>query len=233
MAKRRAVRLKEGRPRRSSRESFGDAGVISGGLLGLGLLGLGAWLLLGRKGGGQIISREQLLALLPESEPVADVYLPFLNEAMGRAQINTSARAAAFLAQVAVESDRLQTMEEYASGEAYNGRADLGNGPNDGPRFKGRGALQLTGRFNYRDASPMVGVDLQANPARAADPDVGFLTAAWVWSKFGLNDYADAGNLNAITRAINCGSPNSGCSPNGVDLRQWYYERAKELFAVE
>lgn len=61
-------------------------------------------------------------------------------------------------------------MKEVASGVAYNGRSDLGNGPNDGPIFKGAGVLQLTGKYNYQrlaegigDQRVMEGVDYVAN----------------------------------------------------------------------
>ena len=57
-------------------------------------------------------------------------------------------------------------MQEIASGVAYNNRSDLGNGPNDGPKYKGAGVLQLTGRHNYQrlanginDQKVMDGVD--------------------------------------------------------------------------
>lgn len=71
------------------------------------------------------------------------------------------------------ETDRFLTMEEYASGEAYEGRADLGNTePGDGRRFKGRGYSMLTGRKNYRDMSAVAGVDLLADPAAASRSSV-------------------------------------------------------------
>ena len=49
-------------------------------------------------------------------------------------------------------------MKEIADGWAYEGRADLGNTePGDGPRFKGAGVLQLTGRYNYSRLSKVIG----------------------------------------------------------------------------
>lgn len=82
------------------------------------------------------------------------------------------AQAAYILGTAYHESDRFRTMEEYASGSAYEGRATLGNTqPGDGVRFKGRGFVQITGRRNYTDWAKRLGVDLVGNPALAARLD--------------------------------------------------------------
>ena len=66
------------------------------------------------------------------------------------------------------ESDHWRTMEEYASGAAYEGRKTLGNTKaGDGRRFKGRGLVQITGRRNYTDWSKRLGVDLVGKPELA------------------------------------------------------------------
>jgi predicted chitinase len=81
-------------------------------------------------------------------------------------------QAAYILATGYHESDRFRTMEEYASGAAYEGRADLGNTQSgDGRRFKGRGFVQITGRRNYTDWAKRLGIDLVGNPALAARLD--------------------------------------------------------------
>jgi len=84
-----------------------------------------------------------------------------------------AAHGAYLLATAHHETDRFLTMEEYATGEAYEARADLGNtAPGDGRKFKGRGYVMLTGRKNYRAMSAVAGVDLLESPAMAASPSV-------------------------------------------------------------
>ncbi|WP_258045773.1 glycoside hydrolase family 19 protein [Mycobacterium kansasii] len=51
----------------------------------------------------------------------------------------------------------------------YEGRADLGHTQaGDGPRYKGRGAIQVTGRYNYTKMSKDLGVDFVDHPELAA-----------------------------------------------------------------
>lgn len=136
---------------------------------------------------------------------------------------DTGLRLAHFMAQLAHESGGFRYMEEIASGQAYEGRADLGNTqPGDGKLFKGRGPIQLTGRANYRTYGRALGFDFESNPEMVAIPSVGLLVACKFWEQQKLNVLADADNLTAVTKRINGGT-------NGLADRQAYLVKAKEL----
>jgi putative chitinase len=120
--------------------------------------------------------------------------------------IHTTLRAAHFLAQTCHESAGFRTTQEFADGDAYEGRTDLGNTqPGDGKRYKGRGLLQLTGRANYAAYGPSVGADLVADPDKAADPVMSLKIACEFWTRHKLNQFADADDIDTITRRINGG----------------------------
>lgn len=173
------------------------------------------------------LTQNQLLAIMPRvpKEHAAE-YLRLLNAAMKEFGITTPRRQAAFLAQLAHESSQLRYMEEIASGEAYEGRKDLGNTqPGDGKRYKGRGPIQLTGRSNYRRAGTALGLDLEGNPERAARPEVGFRIAGWFWKTRGLNELADRDEFKEITRRVNGGY-------RGLESRQQFYQRAREVLKI-
>ncbi|MFT3879398.1 MAG: phosphodiester glycosidase family protein [Gemmatales bacterium] len=174
------------------------------------------------------LTLKQLQAIMPHL-PVAKakLFLGPLNRTMTEHEINTPLRRAAFLAQLAHESGELRYMEEIASGEAYEGRASLGNTePGDGKRYKGRGPIQLTGRYNYRQAGKDMGLDLEEHPEKATDPETGCRIAGWFWNTRKLNALADAGDFTAITRKINGGL-------NGQAQRLLYYRKAKDVFSVK
>jgi putative chitinase len=82
----------------------------------------------------------------------------------------------------------------------------LGNGPEssgDGWRFRGRGLKQLTGRYNYTQAALALSEPYVESPDLVAQPIGACLTAAWFWSKHGLNTFADSSQWDAITRVVN------------------------------
>jgi putative chitinase len=123
-----------------------------------------------------MITEQQLRAIMPFGAKRGVQYLAPLAAAMAEFEINTPARQAAFIAQLAHESGEFRYVRELASGDASEGRKDLGNTePGDGVRFRGRGLIQITGRANYRACSAALFEDpdfLLNDPARAARPGV-------------------------------------------------------------
>jgi hypothetical protein len=92
----------------------------------------------------------------------------------------------AALATIGVETGSFRPIPEIASGDAYEGRADLGNTqPGDGRRYKGRGFIQITGRANYRTYGDALGVDLVGDPDLALDPEI----AARIFAVYFTNHY--------------------------------------------
>lgn len=89
------------------------------------------------------------------------------------------------------------------------GRKNLGNTqPGDGWRFRGRGIKQLTGRDNYRRFSRawLGDESLLENPDRVANPDGAVASAIWFWRANGLNEIADRGSVDAVTKVVNGGT---------------------------
>jgi putative chitinase len=182
-----------------------------------------------------MLSDDQLERIMPKlPPPKRQLYLPHLNLAMRACGIDNTLRTAAFVAQLAHESGEFRWMEELwgptPAQRRYEPPGDLakklGNTqPGDGQRFKGRGPIQITGRFNYKQYGELLGIDLCANPALAVAPEVAFATAGLFWQSNGLNALADAQQFVAITRRINGGT-------NGLDDRQRYYERAKAVLGA-
>jgi putative chitinase len=173
------------------------------------------------------VTREVLAAVMPlASQSKLDLFAAPLADACAEYSIDTPARVAAFLAQIAHESGSLKFVRELATGDAYEGRKDLGNTqPGDGRRFKGRGLIQITGRTNYQAVGIALGLDLIHDPAQLEQPGPACRSAGWFWKSRNLNPLADAGFFDTITKRINGGL-------NGKADRDAYYERAKKALGV-
>ncbi|WP_434728622.1 glycoside hydrolase family 19 protein [Pseudomonas soli] len=175
--------------------------------------------------GGLGVAKLWLALINASSARIMAFHQPLL-EVLTRYRIDTPLRIAHFLAQIAHESGCLRYTEELASGSAYEGRKDLGNlQPGDGPRFKGRGLIQLTGRANYRQYGQYCTRDFENkdDPALvSSDPALAVDVAGWFWANRKLNDWADKDDLREVTRRVNGGF-------NGLDDRAAYLARAKWL----
>ena len=170
-----------------------------------------------------MIGADELKQIVPSVKNAVLIATP-LNEALFTYGItDTPIREAMFIAQVAHESGSFHYTQEIASGEAYEGRQDLGNVERgDGVRFKGRGYIQVTGRANYKACGEAIGIDLIQHPELLEDIPNACRSAAWFWYMKGLNDLADKDDFLTITKRINGGT-------NGWKERMAFLNRAKQV----
>jgi putative chitinase len=162
-------------------------------------------------------------------------WLAPLEETFVKYDISTPVRQACFIGQCAHESGNFKTLQEnlnysaeglmktwpsrfpnleYASqyarnpakiaGKVYNGR--LGNtSEEEASKYLGRGLIQLTGKENYANCGTALGIDFVGNPTLLIEPKYAALSAGWFWRKRGLNDLADSGDFETMTKRINGG----------------------------
>lgn len=179
------------------------------------------------------ITEQQLLHIMPNARRSAGVFVPAINNSTKRWQINTPKRMAAFLAQVGHESGQLQWTLELGN-NAYLAKYDtgklaerLGNTPEadgDGQLYRGRGLIQITGRYNYAKCSAgLFGDDrLLREPQLLEQPEWAAQSAGWYWWVKELNTLADQGRFTDITRKINGGQ-------NGAADRRELWLRASKV----
>jgi putative chitinase len=204
-------------------------------------------------GGPALITPARIKALCPEADMVIlSLAAPAFEEHRAPAYVTTPLRIAHFMAQLAHESAHFKRLHEnlnYSAkriaviwprlaaraaelarnpeklgNAAYGGR--MGNGKEetgDGFRFRGRGFIQLTGRYNYRTRGADIGVDLIADPDLAARPDIAARLALSFWRANGCNALADQDDVAAVTRRVNGGLI-------GLEDRERLTARAKEIF---
>ena len=192
-----------------------------------------------------LITSEHLAAIAGRATPFMPDLAKWLNATCPLYEIDTPREYCHFLAQACHETDHFRTLREYASGHAYEGRADLGNTqPGDGERFRGRGIFQTTGRANYLQLGIRKGQrDLFINkPELLEQPEYGVWSACEFWRTRGLNDIAnhpdsdvlkkkyrgnviDVSPVEYISIAINGGY-------NGMDDRKKYYAIAQQVFVT-
>lgn len=168
-----------------------------------------------------VITQNTIKAIAPRAkESISKAVATVVTERGADYGVENAKEVCHFLAQAAHESDGFRTTQEYASGQAYEGRKDLGNTrKGDGKRYKGRGIFQLTGRENYRKAGEALGLPLESKPHLAAHAENSVLIALWYWKSRNLSRYANKDDIRTITKRINGGL-------NGFSDRKLYFRRA-------
>ena len=99
-------------------------------------------------------------------------------------------------------AESYQRQPQKIANKVYASRMDNGNeASGDGFKFRGRGYIQLTGRANYTAFGKAINEDIANNPD-VVSGKYALLSAAWFWSKNGLNNLADGGSTDAVVTSI-------------------------------
>jgi putative chitinase len=122
---------------------------------------------------------------------------------------------AAFLSQCAHETMDFKHMKEiggsldfkkYDPKYAPKKAKALGNTkPGDGAKYKGRGYIQLTGKYNYTKAGEALGLPLAEKPQLVEKPEVAAKVAVWFWKERVSNKAINYDNVKDVTKGINPG----------------------------
>lgn len=153
---------------------------------------------------------------------IASEFADMFNKHAAEFGLTTPMRVAHFIAQLAHESDHFKTTREY-NGERKRYAP-----------FFGRGLIQLTHDYNYREFYEWCinrGLDIpeifRPNIAdKAAYFPWAFWSSVWYWDKHKLNVLADDDKVREITRKINGGY-------NGLEDRINLLNNAKRVLGVK
>lgn len=180
------------------------------------------------------ITLEQLNEIFPYAAKAGrnEKNLKALNDIFDAYEINTVNRIAGFLSQIGKETvEFLYTHElgtvaylsKYEPGTKIG--ASLGNTEKgDSVRYKGRGWIMVTGRYNTQKCSDALGVDFISHPEKLEEPEYAAKSAAWYWKEHNINQACDEDDVKKITKLVNGGY-------NGLEERTQYYIKAKEVLS--
>lgn len=168
----------------------------------------------------QFVSKPQLAQIWEcDQSLITNPEIDEMNACLERYEITTPKRIRHFLSQTAHESGGGRYKKELASGEAYEFRDDLGNDEvGDGPKYKGAGYIQLTGKYNYLRLSEYLGDPRVMEGVDYVAQNLPFTSAGYWWDDNEMNELIDSGaDVVAVTRRVNGGT-------NGLADRQHYYD---------
>jgi putative chitinase len=124
-----------------------------------------------------------------------------------------------------VTATRYERKPEMIANKVYANR--MGNGDEksgDGYKYRGRGAIQLTGKENYTNFAKSIGKTLDETIVYLETLEGALESACWFWKKNGLNEIADKKDIVAMTKRINGGTI-------GLEDRKKHYEHNLEVLA--
>jgi len=169
--------------------------------------------------GIQHVNKTQLATIWGCAESlIEDREIVELNKCLEKFNITTTNRIRHFLSQTAHESGGGKWKKELSDGWYLEGRTDIGNTqPGDGPKYKGAGYIQLTGRWNYQKFSNFIGDDRVMEGVDYVADKYPFTSAGFWWNSNGMNELCDKNpSVEQVTRRVNGGY-------NGLSDRKYYH----------
>lgn len=135
---------------------------------------------------------------------------PIIEAALGARKIDSAMTCVAAIATISVETGTFAPVKEWGGPQyldaIYDGRADLGNTePGDGSLYRGRGFVQITGRWNYEHFGKEIGLDLISNPDLSLDPNVAAQIFAAFFFERGAARFAEARDWFRVRKSVNGG----------------------------
>lgn len=101
-----------------------------------------------------------------------------------------------------------QRHPEQIANRVYANRMSNGSDlSGDGWKYRGRGVIQLTGKYNYSLFAEWSKLDVVNKPEiLETDKHAALLSAVWFWHVNGLNSFCDKADWVGLTRRINGGT---------------------------
>ena len=123
-------------------------------------------------------------------------------------------------------ADSYARQPEKIANRVYANR--MGNGDEssgDGWKYRGRGLIQLTGKNNYTAFATSISNTLEEVTEYLQTNEGCVRSACWFWQANNLNQYADSGDFETLTKRINGGL-------HGIDDRKSRYARAIQVLGA-
>lgn len=121
------------------------------------------------------------------------------------------------------DAKEYERQPEKIANIVYANRMDNGDtASGDGWKFRGRGYIQLTGRYNYTKFAKDAGMGLREAVEYLETVEGALESACWYWSTNNLNAYADKGDIKGSTKRINGGY-------NGIEDRKKHWHHAMDV----
>ncbi len=103
-------------------------------------------------------------------------------------------------------ADLYARQPEKIASRVYANRMGNGNeASRDGWTYRGRGAIQLTGKDNYKALSNYTGLDFVGKPQLILIEANAIISALWFWKINNINRFADKDDVVGVTKVINGG----------------------------